>query len=491
MRKKNKSNTGTNVSQTITAGENVKKISAKTVVINVLLILILSGLIAWSYSLNINSTPLNRTSDANQYIRVAYHMLHDNMASQTLKGEPIPTSRREPVFPFYLSTMIRIDSKLKGMAKIDIREPGKGLERLRYYQIPVVIAMAVLAWVLTKMLTGRTFLSYIAMAMAGFSHSLFIIAHSLKREHFMAMMLLIVAVFIFKTITTGKKRYFTFLGLSLAGLVLTNAIFMHFVIVLIAFLLFLLKKGMIEKKQLFVGLAIMLVCYLVPTGAWMTRNYRHFGRFYICDRASDVMAVRAEYDTMTAEEYFGALMYWTPDPYFQQKVGEKMKAGRLIRLHRSNPEGFYKTGRSMKRYKKEGDTFKNSSERDKVMQRRALLQMLKHPFKHLATTIPFAWRGIFVEYGYMAMIPFGIAIQSIVVVSLLYVAGLVFVFFYSFCKKRWDVFGVALLGMYLFGINAFFSHSLARYNQPLIPLYAVMLLVALSCLGSTKTKTRA
>ena len=144
----------------------------------------------------------------------------------------------------------------------------------------------------------------------------------------------------------------------------------------------------------------------------------------------------------------------------------------------------------MKAVKEKGDNFKNAAKTDEAFQHRGLKLILKHPFKHLALTLPIAWRGIFVEYGYIANAPFSILIRSIFLVSIAYFTSLFFWFVYCFRKQKWELFSITLVCMYLYGMNSFFTHGLPRYNQPLIPVLAVLLSVSLWAFLNRKKEQR-
>ncbi len=438
--------------------------------------------IIWNTSLNMTDKPISIHSDANSYMRMAYHIYHNHTVSSSKKITAKPNARREPGFPLYLSSMMMFSSKLANAELKTLTKPEGALFKFRNCQIPIIIGIALGAWILTYLITRKLILSYLAMVMAGFGNSLLVLSNEIKREHFMAFLLLIVAIFLFSAIQTKHKKYFVLLGFSLAALVLTNAIFQYFLYILILYLALLFRAGQFQKKQFWVCLSLMLVCYFVPVGGWMIRNYTHFDRFYISDRAGGVLVIRAEYNKMSTEDYWASFSWWMPDPYFQGKVGEKMnKERKHLMLHRSNPTGHYRMAKSQKNFIKQGETFSSAAQKDKTLQKRAMMEIMKHPFKHIAMTIPFAWRGMFVEQGYIAHAPFSILLRSTILVSLLYFVSFFYLFIMSFRRKQWPIFSISLLCMYLYGINVFFTHSLPRYNQPLIPVLAAMIPIAMYC----------
>lgn len=435
----------------------------------------------WHFNKSIPTGPIDINSDAKQYMQMAYHIYHHHTISNLkVAVNPRPTSRREPIYPLYMAGMMKFFPKFKSVEFSVLTDPKGGLQLFRYCQIPVLLTMSLCAWILAYLITKKYLLSYLSMFVVGYGHILLMIAFVLKREHFMATVVMIVAIFLFLAVKHKRKLYFLLLGLSLSLLVLTNAIFEYMIYVLVIYFLWLLKKRVFEKKQCVILLGIMLVSFFIPTTAWKIRNYIHFKRFFICDGASAVLSIRAEYNKMTADEFLGAFYFWTPDPIFQEKAAREMKKGRWVKLHRSNPNGYYYTGKKFLNLKKENDEYSSPAEKDKLFQGRAIKEILKHPFRHIIVTIPFAWRGIFAEFGYVVSAPFSLLFRSIFLVNILYFASLFYWFVRSFRKQDWPLFTVTLMCMYLYGMNAFFSHSLPRYNQPLIPVLAILFVLAAS-----------
>ncbi len=460
--------------------------------LNGIAVVIILVVVLWSASYTLSDASLSDGSDAGVYVRMAYHIFHHRTVSGSRTEPPVPTNRREPGFSAYLAMMMRFDSELQNVSVSEITTTEGGIERIRRLQLPLLAAAAVGAGVLAFMLTGQLGYGYMAMLLTGFSNGLIIRINSMYRELFMGLILLIVAILLVAAIRRKKPWIFGLLGLALAGMVLTNAIYQYFIVVLIAGILYLYSRQVFEKKQVLLCLGLLLAGYIIPTGAWMIRNYHHFGRFYITDRAGDVMAIRAEYNKMTADEYWGAFVYWTPDPFFQRKSAKVMQLERRwLNLHRSNREGYYATAKALTNFLEPGETFENASERDKVIQKRALGQLLRHPLRHLAATLPFAWRGIFFEYGYLLSAPINVMVRSVVVVNVLYFASLFYWFVHSLRKRQWEILGVTLLCVYLFGLNSFFSHNIPRYNQPILPLLAVLFTMSVCRLLKRDTDTGA
>ena len=467
-----------------------KKKRFAIVFLHLVLMAIISGCVVWTAKENLSTEAIPDFQDASSYARMTYHLFHHGVISESFTEPPRPGNRREPGFSSYLALMMHFSPELQTIELADFTQ-DRGATLLRRLQIPLLPVAAVCAWLLAYLLTGRLTYSYIAMLLVGFSQASILTMNSLFRELFMGVILLIVAIMLVLALRTRKPALFALLGLALGGLVLTNAIYQYLIVILVGGWVVLFRRQTVENKRLLMCLVLLLVGYAVPTGAWMIRNERLFGRFYITDRAGDVMAIRAEYNNMTADEFCGAFLWWTPDPLVQKKAMQVMQEqGRWVKLHRSNPEGYYAVAKALTNFIEPNEQFENASHRDKTIQKRAVRQLLHHPFRHLAATLPFAWRGMFFEHGYLVSAPFVIMIRSIIVVSLLYFASLFFWLVRSLRTRQWEVFGVVLLCVYLFGLNSFFSHNIPRYNQPALPLLAVLFSMSLELILRRRRLTK-
>jgi len=275
-------------------------------------------------------------------------------------------------------------------------------------------------------------------------------------------------------------------------------VFMYLIVFVLIFLVVLGLAGKFVKKELVTGLVILLAAYFALVGSWMVRNYIHFGKLYITGRAGAVLAIRAEYDMMNTREYFGSFLFWTPDNYVRKKLiprffGEKAlhSGGALARLSKVNPRGYYKLGRAVRSnvVKSYGASLETAAI-DTEVRNAAKEKILSHPFRHIVTTIPCAWRGLFVEDRYSLSVPFSVVLVSSVGISLAYFGSLFFLAGLGIKRRKWELFAVTFLALYLHGINSFFTHSIARYNQPVIPVLIVALLTVVNLLINRKSCLR-
>src|SRR5262249_31529109 len=121
----------------------------------------------------------------------------------------------------------------------------------------------------------------------------------------------------------------------------------------------------------------------------------------------------------------------------------------------------------------------NSHLLDQYGKQQAIRQILSHPFKHLAVSLPIAWRSIFVERGFLIL---GVKI-GLTPISLIYFAALFYLLIASIKLKEWPLLAMISPPIYLFIMNAGFTHGIPRFNQESIPiLVTVTLFVFHRCL---------
>ena len=146
--------------------------------------------------------------------------------------------------------------------------------------------------------------------------------------------------------------------------------------------------------------------------------------------------------------------------------------GVLARMNTKNLNSYYKTGNNIinKIYKEhKGD----EALIVKKGKRAGLNLILEHPFRHLLTMIPFAWRGIFVETGFVLRVPFYAVLYSTLAVNVIYFVSLFIGLFLAFRKKMWELWPFVLPSLYLYGMNTLLTHCYGRFNKPAIPLMIV------------------
>jgi hypothetical protein len=238
-------------------------------------------------------------------------------------------------------------------------------------------------------------------------------------------------------------------------------------------------------------LTLAFSCVVAP---WMFRNRVEIGSFEISQRAGVVLMYRALHNLMTPDEYLGAFYAWAP-PRLQPTVGKLLgftpadlqRHGRLQRLNddlhsdfaaddlaaelAGRPDlaiTFYWQARAQREQAEgvlaaEGRTeAEAAAEADALLKRRALSIFREHPWRSLATTLPFMWRGAPRTFPIL-----GLALW----VALRY--------------RRYDLLGFALPALGIVLEYALFTHFIPRYDEPASAVSIVVFLALMTMLRET------
>ena len=445
--------------------------------------LIVCSLIILNAYNTISDNPIGEGSDASYYIRMGYNVFHNNCFSGQESKALKPSAFREPLYALYLAGVIAVSPELKRLGIAELVEKSSSLQRLRHAQIPILLIISLVSAWLIYCITGKYLFSFFALILTGFSGSLIVSMDCLMAEHLAVMLSSLVAISFYKSIKTKNLLFFTGLGVSLALLVLTKAIFMYFIIFIIMFLLLMKKAGFLTRAQLVRGLAALMLSYAVLIGGWVLRNYIHFDNFYITNRSGTVLAIRAQYNKMNVPEYFGSFLYWAPGGFIRKILHKTYgdnalePEGTLGKLNRANHEGYYFTGWSLIGVLSKGEK-KSDYELHNTMQKISIEQFFAHPIKEVLVTIPILWRGIFYSHGLNIALSYNF-IRCTGVFSLIYFLSFIILVILTIKNRRWDLFCLISIPLYLFALNALATHGLPRYNLPVLGIIKDSFLVVI------------
>lgn len=487
----------------------------KVIVIHIFIFIFFITAVIWNASYKINDWEgvINDNGD----LAMGYSLLKYGMfSSGTDKHDREPTMYREPGYPAFLALLMALNPKIRKSESYDkFINDSDSIKQLKYSQIIMLVAVAFCTMYFVSVITGNIYFGYIALFMTGLSMSLSMLVNTFHVELGQSLLVLCVSLFLYKLFKKKRLIYFIFLGISLSCLVLTRAIFIYFIVFVLLILFYGVYKNIFEnKKQFIIGLFSFLIICTFISGGWILRNYIYFKNPTITTRSGMVLLVRAKKNMLNVKEYFGAFWYWTLngalakssnlEQSLQQKgvIVERLdqikelfinlsyakqsfqKGGIFERINRDNDSSYYKTAENeweMLITKKYSGYPNSILLADAECKKIAINEILAHPVRHLLTTLPFMWRGIFVEHIYRTKTPFYIEIFNILLlgISILYFPVLFYFAFISLKEKTYDLFVFSIPALYLFGIQSFFTHNLPRYNMPLIPILVATFLISM------------
>jgi 4-amino-4-deoxy-L-arabinose transferase-like glycosyltransferase len=308
---------------------------------------------------------------------------------------------------------------------------------------------------------------------------------NLYTEQAGAALLLLGSTFLALATRRGQLRNAAAAGFCFGLLALTKGVEAYVALGLFAALclLLLLPRVRFEHRWSWKAVLMLIAAYGVVVAPWLYRNYTLFGSLQVAERGGAVLYMRALKDGMTADEYLGTFYVWAPG--LQSFIGRALGytpadlqlGGRLQRLNREpdsdfaardsaaemagDPDmavSFYRKARAERvRLQIElaaRGVDEPTVEADRELQKRALKIVLNDLGHHLAMVIPFLWRG---------------ALTTSVVLILCWLHAL--------AARRTDLAIFLLPASGTVAFYALFTHFIARYSVPIVPVATVAGLV--------------
>lgn len=447
-------------------------------------------LVLWAGA--IKPTPIEK--DSAETVRMALNLSRHGVMSLDEAAPFAPSMYREPLPVAMTALAVRASDVVLGPATDEeyfLGDRGRALKLQNLLWMSLLTSVAYWA-ILT--FTHSLAAAWIGAALIGllpFANRLIVVLRldRLDVEPPAAALLLLASTCLALGFTRSRRGYIVVSAAAFAALALVKAamayVFAGVVVVLLVTCLWRPWRAQWAKQVTNVMLlAVVFALCVVP---WMSRNQQALGAFAIADRGGGVLMIRAVKNSMTAQEYLGAFYVWSPwiaRPVVGKLLGfsrqDLQRGGRLQRLNRSPTSDFAaddiaaeRAGRpqdAISYYRRaKAEQVKVSRElaaagnshpdtaADELLERRALDEIAAHPFKHLATTLPFLWRG--------AAVPSGL----IVVVCWLAVR-----------RRNGELALLVLPAIGVIGFHALLTHFLPRYASPTIPLAMVALAIAVT-----------
>jgi len=443
--------------------------------------------VIYSYRM-IPEPPIPLKADAVGIALMAYNLkTHGTLSMAWINNEEqediTPTSYREPGYPAVLALGMLLSPSLRSLPEkyfasedVKFQVPSKSLS---YLEIAILFLAALISMCLVLYITKSRFLSIAALFGVGFSPALLLNIRHFLTENLTALLILGASALLMLSAKSGRKRYYLLTGVLLGMLTLTKATFQFAWLPLIVFMMFYLYKKKVSLKKGGILLVIFLASYFAVVSPWMLRNYAHFDRAFIAERGGCVLMVRANYSMMNSKEYFAHFLLWMPTEFAQKWKERCFDDEEISRLYRSNPDGYRKRARDLRMELIE--KFNDTAKADAVLTSTAVKQIMTHPFRHLLTCIPIAWKGMFVE---MEAYP-GLYGNNLSPLISLVLFGCFFgLTVHSLIKGNWEYLAFLFLANYLFAMHVLFTHNIPRYNIPLIPVLWVGSITVLWLLAS-------
>jgi len=459
-------------------------------IVTISIITLLSLLISAGHILNLN---FNRPShDRSHYIAYAYNTLKYGVYSRGRSLDPSPDMRREPGWPLFLMTSMLLNPSIDlkdSPTKCIARGEDKCIEAITWLKIINIIFLmmcALIASLIVYKILNNVLFSLFCFLMISLSGTLGKYAVSFYNEILTALLILLVSYSLYNLVnnTYSKKRTVIF-GLLLGILILTKAIFYYFIFISGICLFVYWKINKISLKRSLYGTAILLFAAFILIGPWKIRNYINFKTFSLAERSGIVLLTRSYFNEAVSKDYIGSIILYSSRIDWIKKKYRKRIDTKLLRELKSSK---YKRDAYSLRDKLSSERGLKHPELDNYMFKLGASRILTGIDKHILAVVPVSLKGMFSERGYgfynkntsvtVGKKYFNFDVSKYfyslnAFPNILYMISFVITIFLGLIKKKYSLLFFLLPSIYLFAMYASFSHFLARYSAPLIPIYVI------------------
>ncbi len=248
-------------------------------------------------------------------------------------------------------------------------------------------------------------------------------------------------------------------GLALAGLTLTKAVFLYYTLAAIG----VATTGALANRQPLRTVApaaiLTVAVFAAIVGGWAARNAHISGQWRLTDaRGGIALSTREVFNHMSAEQYAASFVYWMRGP--GEGLARKLFPPEVVKpFDLEQPGGFYDVGqngygiRVAERMKATGEDYWTAEPAVEHEVRKAILE---RPLTHLATTIPLFYRGIWGDEFVVIGLP--IFILAIVAAAR---------------ERNWLMLTLLSIGAFNLVFYAAFSLNIPRYQMTALPSVAI------------------
>lgn len=422
-------------------------------------------------------TPGPLTGDSHQNVRIAYHLIHtgiwgyDNVETPN----PRPQFKREPLPILAPAALMLFDPAFE--AQFSIRDVTEGHLAARIKRVNAfwVFLASFAIFLLTAELFGTpvksVLLSLILILIS--AYVLFLPSMAVMETEVPATFFLLIATWLGIRFTRDRNVHnAVLLGVALGLLCLVKAAFLFIGLAYIG-LLFLLQApisgavGRFSRQN--------LICYGLIGGAliatvapWIVRNAITFHQPVITSRGGDVFAFRALLTEHSLEEW---LYDFSPNnvrpaiaALFGLSVDGLETDSRYDQLKRKRWDVHYK-----KKLDKAGIKL-SKRHAEAWLALRAVKYYTQHPFRYAASSLLFAYRGIWLVRPPDISKPARAAVRmAVTIINAAAFLAFVSLFAYALLRRNpvLSAFTGIAIGSFLF--YSLFTHNITRYSEPLLP----------------------
>jgi hypothetical protein len=344
--------------------------------------------------------------DQNIYITIAYDLDRHGVFSNgpfsdvdSTVTPPPPGMFFGPVFPSLVFAAMKLDPRFAQSARCNVEtdrgHPAHGLcdpdEKPIRILHALLLAFAVVAVASAAQLIFRwrwMFLLSGGLALAALACETDIFSFIMTE----ATIFSLYSLFMFATVLAwrvGRSHHFVLSGAMLGLLCLTKPSFLLLFPLVIGLSAVYLFSHAARRPQLLKSLLLFIVPFACLTGAWMGRNLASVGKFGFTEEyGAAALIERFAYNDMSLREFFQAFPYCTPGigPLAFDQMNGRDSMHRFIYFTEGS---FFNVGRDHR-----NTLVEKYGRLDSLISGVAFDEMQFNWWRHLLTTIPLAWCGM-------------------------------------------------------------------------------------------------
>jgi len=461
-----------------------------------LVVFILAVALVSVWTRQMTGAPIEK--DSAQLVRMALNLDRHGVISLEEAPPYTPTDYREPIPVFASALGIKIMDGFLGAAPDDAYFSGERVKYLKYQNLIWLPLLSVGAFWAGFVLTSSFSLGLLALVLVNIpfagGHFGADLVDGVYSDVPAAAFFMLASTSLALGFARRSLGYIALAGLLFGITTLIKAPVLYVfvgLLLLLPCLYFLQRYAIRTAAREWLTLLVPFACVIAP---WMYRNHVELGSFQLSQRAGVVLMYRALKDQMTPLEYKGSFYVWGPST-LQKPLGRILgftpadlrRGGRLQHLNTALDSDFAADDLAAERAGRPDETLtyyrqaraertklemeldraghpQAELEGDDILKKRAMTLIFEHPWRHLALTIPFLWRG--------ATFVCPILIFALVI---------------AVRRRRYDL---ALFSLPAFGLVMFFalfSHFIARYALPAREVATVVLVALVALLWLPKT----
>src|SRR5262245_16039566 len=422
--------------------------------------------------LAIAAHPAKRMVDFDQsfYLTIAYDLDRHGVFSNgvfdsvdSTVASPPPGMFFAPLYPVLIFAAMKIDPRFARAVACTVEADSKkrDLDTCEIYPWPMhaIHVLFLTLGILAIALTGEMIFSSLRVfylggfrATAAVAAEADLFSYIMTESVWLSLYSLALCAFVV-ALKTWRGRWFVIAGVLLGVLCLTRASFLLLAPMLLCLVALYARRMPPESRGGWVRYAAALtVACAVVVAPWLMRNYISVGKLRFTEEyGSATLVERFAFNAMTAREFFAAFPYCVPaigPPVAARLFG----ADATHRFEYYEPDSFFYAGRARR-----VELVAAHARLDPIITGLLADEMRQNGWRHLATTVPLAWCGLWVAGVWsLAMLP-------------LFVWACV-----AAVRRRQTLFlAYAAPALILVGVHAGIANHYPRYNLGLIGPFAV------------------